>query len=154
MFRKVDSIYMSFFSSRNGQIITPRKAFLKKQTKISSFSFKNWKKLGTQKYLNFFSWRSRIILISPTCSGRSILYTWVFSAPRNDCLTISRGPFITKIAKIHRFRRLPWISLSWILKNGFQIRIQRIKIGGNHFDNDVAPENADWLTDIHTDIAK
>jgi hypothetical protein len=56
------------------------------------------------------------------------------------------GPFILKIAKIHRFQRPPWTYLDRISENGFQ----RIEIRRELYWKHGCAEKC-WHTDIHTD---
>jgi hypothetical protein len=99
---------------------------INKNVKFLCFSFKN-NMSGSQKYLNFFPGGLKSFwfhLDVQECRFHPI----IFFEPSKWPINYLTGSIYPKIAKIHKLRRPPWTSLSWILKNGFQIRIQRIEI--------------------------
>ena len=55
-------------------------SFYPKNSQFLRFSFKKWKKLGPPKRYSGLSRPPKVILISPSCSGMSTPYAWVFWA--------------------------------------------------------------------------
>jgi hypothetical protein len=114
-----------------------------------AISLQKLKKIGTSKIFNFFPGGLKSFWFHHRVQ-ECRFYMHEFFGLSKWLFNYLAGSFILKITKVHTFRRPPWTYLDRISENGFQIRIQRIEIGGNRFDNTAAPRFADIHTDWRT----